>query len=77
MKTIDKEIMRLGIYLGDEYDTELYNSLILKDSYLLYSPSKVKNGIAQDAIYQSGRFERIKVKTKSKTGINLFDFNLN
>ena len=73
MKTLDKEIMRVALYSGNEINTELYTTLILKDAYLFYSPSKVRNGQVQNGIYLSGRFQRIKIKENEKR----FDFNLN
>ncbi len=65
--------MRLGIYAGGEIDKELYTTLILKDAYIFYSPSKVKDGQVQNGVYISGRFQRIKIKRNNKR----FDFNLN
>lgn len=73
MNKIDKEIMRLGVYVNYNFDNEKYTSLILKDAYMLYSPSKIKDGQIQNGIYLSGRFERIKLKENEQR----FDFNLN
>ena len=73
MKTLNKEIMRVALYSGNETDNELYSTLILRDAYLFYSPSNVKNGEIQGGRYLSGRFQRIKIKKSNQK----FDFNLN
>lgn len=65
--------MRLGLFAGNEVDNITYTSLILKDAYTIYSPSKVKNGEIQNGILLSGRFQRIKIKRNKKN----YDFNLN
>lgn len=78
MKVLNKKIMRMNIYPKDEYDMELYNSLILEDEYIIYNPKVEVNTILNKkvsdyATYISGRFERIKVKRDGRR----FELNLN
>jgi hypothetical protein len=72
MTKINKEIMRMGIYICDRYEMDLYDSLILDDEYVFYTPSKSSTQF-HTGITLFGKFERIKIKHNNKS----FDFNLN
>ena len=69
--TINKKIVREKLQLIDSVVKDNYLSILAKDIYVMYTPTKLDRGVITDGICLEGRIQRIKIEKRDNIDLNL------